>query len=754
MRVRRGVCRLSCLLVLALASAGPLGTGVPGAAAAEPSVTATVLSLGGGFGNSTAISPSGEVVGGATLPGDVAEHAFAWTRANGITDLGTLGGTDSQAIDVNSHGDVAGYADLDGTTSHAFFWSPESGMVDIGSFGGQASHAIGISEDGMVAGEADGADGQPHPFVWTAASGIIDIASPGFGNAGVEGLSDSDLVVGAFVAPDGAQRVFTWTAATGMQQVPGDYEVALAPNDAGQFLVYGQGGFAEWSPGSGATAMTFPSVADPGIVSMYGLAENGTATGYANDGPELHVVSWSSATGGVDLSGTSSFGFAQAISPSGEYIAGSRWFSATNPQAQYAFGWTAADGFVDLDLRPDVIQGIAYAVNDAGQFVGNEYLTSTTPAVLWELGPPIPATITSTAATSVAMRQPFDFPITASGTPHIAITESGTLPAGVTLTDNHDGTADLAGFPAAATAGAYPLTLTASNGAGSPSVQHFALTVTSAKTAPALSAESTLTETFGAAFSSTATTTGFPVPKLTKTGALPSGVTFVDNGDGTATIAGTPAKTALGVYPLTVTAKNAQGTVSEAVTLTVQRAPTIAKIANVHVLEDTPISVTIKAKGYDTPSIASSASDLFPGLQLADHGDGTGTITGVTGHTIGGPYDITVTASNQFGSSSSTFTIIVDEPPVISTHFGVDFDESVGQPFGVIVATSEGFPKPKVTHIGPLPKGVTFKASTTRLGTWTISGTPKPGTQGVYVVTVTATNALGTDTQDFTIRVT
>ena len=36
------------------------------------------------------------------------------------------------------------------------------------------------------------------------------------------------------------------------------------------------------------------------------------------------------------------------------------------------------------------------------------------------------------------------------------------------------------------------------------------------------------------------TTTGFPISALTETGALPTGVTFVDNGDGTATLAGTP----------------------------------------------------------------------------------------------------------------------------------------------------------------------------------------------------------------------
>ena len=37
------------------------------------------------------------------------------------------------------------------------------------------------------------------------------------------------------------------------------------------------------------------------------------------------------------------------------------------------------------------------------------------------------------------------------------------------------------------------------------------------------------------------TTTGIPTAALSETGALPTGVTFVDNGDGTATLASTAA---------------------------------------------------------------------------------------------------------------------------------------------------------------------------------------------------------------------
>lgn len=57
----------------------------------------------------------------------------------------------------------------------------------------------------------------------------------------------------------------------------------------------------------------------------------------------------------------------------------------------------------------------------------------------------------------------------------------------------------------------------------------------------------------------TVAATGFPTPKLTQTGALPSGLTFTDNGNGTATLTGTPAAGTSGTYSLMFTASNGVG---------------------------------------------------------------------------------------------------------------------------------------------------------------------------------------------------
>ena len=73
--------------------------------------------------------------------------------------------------------------------------------------------------------------------------------------------------------------------------------------------------------------------------------------------------------------------------------------------------------------------------------------------------------------------------------------------------------------------------------------------------------------------------TGYPVPTFTETGALPAGVTFVDNKDGTATLAGTP--TVSGIFPITITASNTYGAQTLVFTLNAAaNAPTASNKCN------------------------------------------------------------------------------------------------------------------------------------------------------------------------------
>ena len=87
------------------------------------------------------------------------------------------------------------------------------------------------------------------------------------------------------------------------------------------------------------------------------------------------------------------------------------------------------------------------------------------------------AVITSAAATSVTEGKDGSFVVTTSGFPLPVLTETGTLPAGVTFTDNHDGTATFSGIPAEDTEGTYLLNISATNAVGASASQTLVLNV-------------------------------------------------------------------------------------------------------------------------------------------------------------------------------------------------------------------------------------------------------------------------------------
>ena len=123
----------------------------------------------------------------------------------------------------------------------------------------------------------------------------------------------------------------------------------------------------------------------------------------------------------------------------------------------------------------------------------------------------------------------------------------------MTLTDNRNGTATLAGTSAVAP-GVYTFSIQAANGITPNATQAFTLTVTKA---PAITSAARDTVPSGTAFTYSVTTTGTPTPAITLASGstLPSGVTLTDNGNGTATLAGT-SSVAPGIYTFSIQAAN------------------------------------------------------------------------------------------------------------------------------------------------------------------------------------------------------
>jgi large repetitive protein len=265
--------------------------------------------------------------------------------------------------------------------------------------------------------------------------------------------------------------------------------------------------------------------------------------------------------------------------------------------------------------------------------------------------------ITSANSTTFTVGTAGSFTVTTTGTPTPTVAETGTLPSGVTFKDNGNGTATLSGTPTSGSGGPYALTMTASNGVGSPASQTVTLTVNQA---PAITSGSSTTFTVGTAGSFTVTTTGTPTPSLTESGALPGGVTFKDNGNGTATLSGTPGSGSGGTYTLTITANNGVGTAAtQSFTLKVNQAPAITSGSSTTFTVGTAGSFTVTTTGSPTPTLTETGT-LPSGVTFVNNGNGTATLSGTPASGSGGTYSLTITPSNGVGTpASQAFTLTV-----------------------------------------------------------------------------------------------
>ena len=249
--------------------------------------------------------------------------------------------------------------------------------------------------------------------------------------------------------------------------------------------------------------------------------------------------------------------------------------------------------------------------------------------------------ITSANSATFAAGVAGTFTVTTTGTPTPSLNETGTLPSGVTFKDNGNGTAALSGTPGSGTAGTYTLTIKAHNGVGTDALQTFSLTVNQGL---AITSASSTTFTAGTAGSFTVTTTGTPTPSSSETGTLPGGISFTDNGNGTATLSGTP--TTAGSYSFTITAHNANGTATQAFTLTVGSAST-SSLGFVQVNYATPqgtaSNVTV------TYSQAQTAGNL--NVVVVGWNDATAKINSVT-DSKGDAYALAVGPTIQSGTAT------------------------------------------------------------------------------------------------------
>jgi hypothetical protein len=320
--------------------------------------------------------------------------------------------------------------------------------------------------------------------------------------------------------------------------------------------------------------------------------------------------------------------------------------------------------------------------------------------------------------------------VTTPAHPTPAITlQSGSLPNGVTLHDNGDGTATLSGTPLINSCGVFPLVLKAQNVVGQ-ATQNFTLTVNQA---PNFTSPNSTTFTVGVNGSFTVSAFGCPTPSISKSGALPAGVTFTDNGNGSASLQGTPAPGTAGIYTLLLSATNSSGTATQTFTLTVACGGTIS-VTNPAVntgTAGTAFSQTFtQSGGVGAVTFTLNSGTLPAGLTLSTAGVLSGTPTQT------GTFPITVKATDSQGcfGIGPTYNLTINCQTITVTNPATTTG-TVNAAFSQTFTAANTIGTVTFSTASTLPTGLTLATN------GTLSGTPTQ--TGTFPIVVKATDANG-----------
>jgi probable HAF family extracellular repeat protein len=241
------------------------------------------------------INDAGQVVGNAYVsigPQQAAYRAFL-SSGGTLTAIGTLGGSRSTAAAINnaSPAQVVGSASVAGdVASHAYVW--QGGVMhDLGTLPGFAnSYAEDVNLAGDVVGTVNPASGPSHAFLYSNGT-MLDLnglipPSSGWVLAGASGINDRGQIVGTGITPTGQQHAFLLTPTPGAAQLQAVSGLRVAGPSVPATLTFGGLLVSGTAPG-GAAIEPMLVAAPPPAAGQPSVGWSDSGAGSLTRGPEL-----------------------------------------------------------------------------------------------------------------------------------------------------------------------------------------------------------------------------------------------------------------------------------------------------------------------------------------------------------------------------------------------------------------------------------------------------------------------------------
>ena len=289
-----------------------------------------------------------------------------------VTDLSTLGGAASAAYDINSSGQVVGWANTSEGTQHAFLYSGSGPLQDLGTLPGTFnSVARGINDLGHIVGSSHYYDySHPatvgdHAFLYSSGA-LRDLGTlPGKDFSCAFGINNAGQVVGyASVAADPVREQVFLSAGTEPIQGLSWAGYPSQINNAG--MIVGTALFGNaliWNSSTGSTQYLWGG-------EGLGINDRGETVGWSGS-PRQAVYYDGTSTHGLGALSAGGMSYANCINNNAQIVGFS---GGPYGEAPHAVLWNGAGPIQDLNSLIDPSSGwvltIAYALNDKGQIVG------------------------------------------------------------------------------------------------------------------------------------------------------------------------------------------------------------------------------------------------------------------------------------------------------------------------------------------------------------------------------------------------